>query len=112
MLGQGLARWPGTDEGSNAGGLRGSDGGEALVLGRGGFGFFEAELELIDQALAAFRTLAKALTLHLLDLKGQQRVAGDKIGVDGAGVGSLGFGKVRTCLRLRKHLAKLQNIAG
>ncbi len=112
MLGQRLARWPGTDEGRDAGGPGSGDGGEALVFGRGGLRFLEAEFELIDQALAAFRPLAKALTLHLLDLKGQQRVAGDKIGVDGAGVGSLGFGKVRTRLRLRNRLAKLQNIAG
>ena len=112
MLGQRLARWPGTDEGSNAGGPGGGDGSEALVFGSGGFGFLEAELELIDQALAAFRSLAEALTLHLLDLQGQQRVASDKIGVDGTGVGSLGFGTVRTRLRLRKRLAELQNITG
>jgi hypothetical protein len=112
MLGQWLARWPGADEGGDAGGPGSGNGSEALILGSGGFGFLEAELELIDQALAAFGPLAEALALHLLDLQGQQCVASDKISVDSTGVGSLGFGTVRTRLRLRKRLAEPQNIAG
>jgi hypothetical protein len=112
---QWLARGSVADE--HGRGLGGGDGG--FVLGGGGFGLCEGQLELVDQPLAAFRALTKAVTLEQLDLQCLKCDAGLEIGVDRAGVGGIGasysglyFGLTGTHHRDCKLLSERDNIGG
>ena len=100
-------------------GVGGGDCGGGFVLGGSGFGLCENQLELVDQPLAAFRALAKAVTLEQLDLQRLKCDAGFEIGVDRAGIGSIGagysglyFGLIGTHHRDCKLLSERDNIGG
>jgi hypothetical protein len=70
VLGERLARWCFTREGPYR---RGRYLVSELVLGRARLEFLQLELHLIEQAGAAFATLAEELAAHLLDRKPQMQ---------------------------------------
>ena len=92
MRRQRLARRPCPHERGDGRGLRGRDGGGGFVLAGGCLGGFERQLELVDQAPAALRALAKPVALEYLDLQCLKGDAGLEIGVDRSGVGRIGAG--------------------
>jgi hypothetical protein len=70
---------------------------QPLVLGRRLLELDEGKLHLVDKALAALGTRAIQGPPHLLGLQLQQGIAGQQIGIFGAGIGELSLDFQRTC---------------
>ena len=75
-----------------------------LVFSRTGLELFIGKFELVDQPLGAFRTRPVRGTAHLFNLEFKQRIACNKIRVDGLDARFFGQRMLEACGRFERSL--------